>query len=124
MLLNGVLGKQFDCRRGVRQGDPLSPLLFDLVVDLQSMLNEALHQQLIQFPLQTVNATDFLVIQYVDDTILVLLAEERQVIQVKNLMMHFASHTGPKVNYSKSFLVPINVQPDLMSRLITTLGCH
>lgn len=30
ILLNGVPGKQFVCKRGVRQGDPLSPLIFVL----------------------------------------------------------------------------------------------
>jgi hypothetical protein len=43
ILLNGVPGKVFHCRRGVRQGDPLSPLLFVLTADLlQSIVNSAL----------------------------------------------------------------------------------
>ena len=42
VLLNGVPGKVFHCRRGVWQGDPLSPQLFVLAVDLlQSIVNIA-----------------------------------------------------------------------------------
>jgi hypothetical protein len=33
VLLNGVPGVVFKCRRGVRQGDPLPPLLFALAAD-------------------------------------------------------------------------------------------
>lgn len=34
VLLNGTAGKEIICKRGVRQGDPLSPLPFAIVGDL------------------------------------------------------------------------------------------
>jgi retron-type reverse transcriptase len=52
VLLNGVPGKSFKCKRGDRQGDPLSPLLFVMAADLlQSIVNNAAHIGHLQHPL-------------------------------------------------------------------------
>ena len=52
VLLNGVPGKNFVCRRGVRQGDPLSPILYVLGGDLfQSILNRALAEGRLHLPI-------------------------------------------------------------------------
>ena len=63
VLLNGKLGKVLHCRRGVRQGDPLSPLLFVLVTDLlQSILNRAKDINLLKLPLPLRCSNDFSII--------------------------------------------------------------
>jgi len=52
ILPNGVLGNQFHCRRGVRQGNPLSPLLFVLAAELlQYVVNDACIQGYLQIPI-------------------------------------------------------------------------
>lgn len=63
VLLNGTPGKVFHCRRGgggVRQGDPLSPLLFVLGADLlQSIINKAKDQGLLHLPIPLQYTNDF-----------------------------------------------------------------
>ena len=76
VLLNGVLGKQFQCKRGVRQEDPFTPLLFILAADLlQSVVNKMLQDGSIYLPIPS-NDHNFPIIQYADDTILLLPADE------------------------------------------------
>jgi hypothetical protein len=60
VLLNGVPGNVFHCKRGVRQGDPLSPLLFVLAADfLQTLLNVACTNGDLHFPLPLQHDQDF-----------------------------------------------------------------
>jgi len=52
IILNGVPGRQFKCKRGVRQGDPLSPLLFVLAAELpQFVVNDAFHKGFLNLPI-------------------------------------------------------------------------
>ena len=63
VLLNGIPGKQFKCKCGVRQGDPLSPLLFVIAADLlQSVVNQMLEHGTLSLPIQT-HDRDFPIIQ-------------------------------------------------------------
>ena len=124
ILLNGVPGKQFHCKRGVRQGDPLSPLLFVLAGELlQYVVNDACRQGflLIQIP-QPFN--DFPIIQYVDDTLMLMQADANQLAHLKVILDDFATLTGLKVNFSKSSMYSINVPEAIMVSLAAVLSCQ
>jgi hypothetical protein len=60
VLLNGSPSKVLHCRRGVRQGDPLSPLLFVIAADLlQSVVNKARSIGLLSPPIPIQYTEDF-----------------------------------------------------------------
>jgi hypothetical protein len=125
VLLNGVPSKPFHCRRGVRQGDPLSPLLFVLAADLlQSIINKARLWNLLKLPLPDIGDQDFPIVQYADDTLLILEACPKQLFFLKAILNSFASATGLKVNYNKSNMFPINVSPEKMVILSRTFNCQ
>jgi hypothetical protein len=123
VLLNGVPGKSFHYKRGVRQGDPLSPLLFVQGADLlQSLVNFSFQHSLLTRPIPV--GEDFPIIQYADDIIIVLHANVSQLMVFKSLLNHYASFTGLKVNYHKSSMIPINVPHDKAMLLSQAFQCH
>jgi hypothetical protein len=124
VLLNGVPGKRFHCRRGVRQGDPLSPLIFVLAADLlQSIVNKACEGDILRLPLPNNCGPNFPIIQYVDDTILIMEACPRQLFFLKAMLNSFADSTRLHVNYHKSNIYPINVSDQKMEILANTFHC-
>lgn len=90
VLLNGCPGPWFACKRGLRQGDPLSPYLFLLVVDVLQMMIRA--DGGIQHPL--VSGRSCPVLQYADDTLLLVRTDTRDVQRLKLLLDSFSAATG------------------------------
>jgi hypothetical protein len=124
VLLNGVPGKRIYIRRGVRQGDPYSPLIFVLAADLlQSILNKSMRLNQITAPLQVNTCPHFPIVQYADDTLVVMQADSRQLFCLKALLNTFATATGLKVNYGKSIMVPMNIAEDMVEIFTNTLQC-
>ena len=108
IMVNGTVGDQINYKRGVRQGDPLSPYMFILVADiLQRSLQRAHTDGQILHPLDIQEAPPTL--QYADDTLILLKGTRQQAMILKDLLDSFALFPGLKINYHKSTLVPIHM---------------
>jgi retron-type reverse transcriptase len=95
VLLNGVPGKSINCRRGVRQGDPMSPLLFVMAAELlQCIINKAHQHGIFQSPIPPRDDTGFPIIQYADDTIMIIKASQRELFCLKGILEAYAQATG------------------------------
>ena len=83
--VNDDVGHYFQTRKGVRQGDPLSPILFNIVVDMLAILIARAKENQ-QFSGVVPHLVDDgpSVLQYADDTILFL---EDNLEQAKNLKL-------------------------------------
>jgi hypothetical protein len=79
VLLNGVPGRWISCRKGLRQGEPLSPYLFILVADVLQRLLAG--DAAIRHPLAPNHPCA--VLQYADDTLIVVGANSGAVQRIR-----------------------------------------
>jgi hypothetical protein len=124
ILLNGIPGRQFECKRGVRQNDPISPLFYFFGSSLlQLVVNDMVQKGLLSPPIIT-NDEDFPIIQYADDTLLILPVDKVQLLALKGALRNFTLSTGLRINYDKSQMVPLNVPEELVKYLAEVFGCQ
>ena len=127
VLFNGSPTDFFGSSRGLKQGDPLSPMLFLVMMEVFSkMMKRAEGASLLRgFRVAGrqgggVGVSHLL---FVDDTILFCDANEEQIIHVRMLLLCFQAMTGLKVNALKSEMVPIEEVPNVFV-LAEILGCR
>ena len=124
IILNGVPGKTIKCMRGVRQGDPLSPLLFVATAELlQIVINKAWEDGTISLPVDNSYGQKFPILQYADDTLLIMPADSRKIMALKEILQSFSASTGLTINFHKSSMVPINISQERCHDLANSFGC-
>jgi hypothetical protein len=93
--------------------DPLSLLLFNLVIDIFTrMLIKASEKGYINELLSSLYPEGILSLQYADDTLLFLEHDYMFACHLKWLLVCFEKFSGMKINYFKSDLTTINLDED------------
>jgi hypothetical protein len=89
---------------------------------LQYVVNDLKEKGMLKLPIP-VNQADFPIVQYADDTILILEADPEQLAILKQTLLDFSISTGLSVNYHKSCMLPINISDQQVQDLAQGFGC-
>jgi retron-type reverse transcriptase len=103
MKVNDQVGKNFQTKKGVRQGDPLSPILFNIVVDMLAILiKRAKSKGQIEGVISHLVDDGLSILQYANDTILFMEHSLEKARNMKLLLRAFEELSGLKINFHKS----------------------
>lgn len=122
ILVNGLPGRPIYNCCGLRQGGPLSPMLFILIMEpLHKMVDLAASRGVLA-PLAETGLRQRLSM-FADDVMLFIKPNELD-LQASSLILNlFGEASGLRVNLSKSEALPIWCDTQTMLRVEATLGC-
>jgi hypothetical protein len=126
VLVNGTPAGFFSSSRGLRQGDPLSPFLFVIVMEaLSKMLTVTVDRGLLSgfsVGARLPEAVSISHLLFADDTLVFCGANPDHLRYLRVLFLCFEAVSGLKINLAKSVLVPVG-NVDNVTGLADILGC-
>eukprot|EP00267_Zea_mays_P032771 XP_008666548.1 uncharacterized protein LOC103645237 [Zea mays] len=122
VMINGVRGNFFNHGRGLRQGDPLSPLLFILAIDPVQRLFDIASREGLLSPILHRSAR-LRVSLYADD-VAIFINPIREEVQITNqILAAFSEASGLSVNLSKCVVYPIRCDSLQLEHIMQPFPC-
>eukprot|EP00253_Pinus_taeda_P028496 PITA_28496 len=123
ILVNGSPSETFTPSRGIRQGDPLSPFLFVILMEgLSRLILKAKVEGNLRglHPLQSIPATTHQ--QFVDDTLLHGTPTVKEALAFKSILTLFSKASGMEINHAKYRIFFFNTHLAIQKHLSIILG--
>ena len=125
ILVNGSPTPEFIPQRGLRQGDPLSPFLFNILVEgPNALVKEAMDKNLFQGFNVGRNEVKVSILQYADDTLFLGKVSMENVKAIKVILRSFELASGFKINFSKSRFGVIGMSDSWEASTASYLNCE
>jgi len=122
--VNDKVGAYFKCGKGVRQGDPLSPFLFNIAADtLAKMVTLAQENGLIEGLVPDYIPNGVAILRYTDDTIISLKDSRENAQNMKLLLYLYENMSGLKINFDKSEVLMVSQDPQKTLYFSETFNC-
>nr|AAO00696.1 retrotransposon protein, putative, unclassified [Oryza sativa Japonica Group]AAP54694.1 retrotransposon protein, putative, unclassified [Oryza sativa Japonica Group] len=103
--VNDQVGNNFQTYKGLRQGDPLSPILFNIVADMLALLiKRAKDDGMLSEVIPHLMDDGLSILQYADDTIIFLEHDLQEAKNLKLILTVFEKLSGLKINFHKKSL--------------------
>jgi hypothetical protein len=123
ILLNGELGPPIWHRKGLRQGDPLSPMLFDLVIEtLNCLLAKGRELGVLRQLAPRELAAGVLL--YADDVVLLCHPDRSELLVVRELLASFGHASGMRTNFTKCLVSPIGCSEEVAEEAAAVMECQ
>ncbi|WVZ80084.1 hypothetical protein U9M48_027590, partial [Paspalum notatum var. saurae] len=123
--VNNDVGYYFQTNKGLCQEDPLSPILFDLVVDmLPILITRAKKHGQIRGLIPHLVDEGLSILQYANDTILFMEHGLEQAKHRKLILRAFDKLSGLKINFHKSELFCYGQPKDFVEQYSQIFGCE
>jgi hypothetical protein len=123
--VNEDIGYYFQTRKGLRQGDPLSPILFNIVADMLAIIiNRAKEDGQVSGLIPHLVDGGVSILQYADGMIIFLECDLEKALNMKLVLCIFEQLSGLKLNFPKSEIYFFGHAKDVENDYKQLFGCE
>ncbi|GJX18639.1 RNA-directed DNA polymerase, eukaryota [Tanacetum coccineum] len=123
ILINGSPSKEYSCHRGLKQGDPLAPYLFILIMEsLHLSFNRVVDEGLFK-GIQLPGSLSLSHLFYADDAMFIGEWSNENLSGIINILKSFFLASGLQINILKSQLLGVCVPHQVVEQAASLIGC-